>query len=59
MHQRLVKEKKYVLAVYEEKVKRITMPLGDNHMLYLTIEVNADHDKIINGIRKIPLTIGP
>lgn len=49
---------KYVLAEYE-KVKRITMPLGDNHLLYLTTEVNADHGKIINGIRKIPLIIGP
>ena len=49
---------KYVLAEYE-KVKRITMPLGVNHLLYLTAEVNADHDKIINGIRKIPLIIGP
>jgi hypothetical protein len=49
---------KYVLAEYE-KVKRITMPLGDSHLLYLTTEVNADHDKIINGIRKIPLIIGP
>jgi hypothetical protein len=49
---------KYVLAEYE-KVKRITMPLGDNHLLYLTTEANADHDKIINGIRKIPLIIGP
>jgi hypothetical protein len=35
------------------------MPLGDNHLFYLTTEVNADHDKIINGIRKIPLIIGP
>ena len=49
---------KYVLAEYE-KVKRITMPLGDNHLLYITTEVTADHDKIINGIRKIPLIIGP
>src|SRR5687767_12467783 len=49
---------KYVLAEYE-KIKRITMPLGDNHLLYLTTEVNADHDKIIKGIRKIPLIIGP
>ena len=49
---------KYVLAEYE-KVKRITMPLGDNHLLYLTTEVSADHNKIINGIRQIPLIIGP
>lgn len=49
---------KYVLAEYE-KVKRITMPLGDKHLLYLSIEVSADHNKIINGINKIPLIIGP
>ena len=49
---------KYVLAEYE-KVKRITMPLGDNHLLYVTTEVSADHASIINGISKIPLIIGP
>jgi hypothetical protein len=42
---------KYVLAEYE-KIKRITMPLDENHLLYITTEVNADHDKIINAIRK-------
>src|ERR671933_1437453 len=49
---------KYVLAEYE-KIKRITMPLGDNHLVYLTTEVSADHNEIINGIRQIPLIIGP
>ena len=49
---------KYVLAEYE-KIKRITMPLGDNHLLYVTAEVSADHARIISGISKIPLTIGP
>ena len=49
---------KYVLVEYE-KIKRITLPLGDNHLLYLTTEVGADHNKIINGINKIPLIIGP
>ena len=49
---------KYVLAEYE-KVKRITMPLGDNHLLYVTTEVSADHGSIINGISKIPMVIGP
>jgi hypothetical protein len=49
---------KYVLAEYE-KVKRITMPLGDNHLLYLTTDVSADHANIINGVIKIPLIIGP
>ncbi len=40
---------KYVLAVYE-KIKRITMPLDDNHLLYVTTDINADHTKIIDGI---------
>ena len=42
---------KYVLAEYE-KIKRITMPLDDNHILYITTEVNADHDKIIKSVMK-------
>jgi hypothetical protein len=42
---------KYVLAEYE-KIKRITMPLGDNdnHLLYITTEPEADHSTIIRGI---------
>ena len=40
---------KYVLAEYE-KIKRITMPLDDNHILYITTEANADHDKIIKSV---------
>ena len=40
---------KYVLAEYE-KIKRITMPLGDNHLLYVTTEPEADHQNIINRI---------
>ena len=42
---------KYVVAEYE-KIKRITMPLDDNHILYVTTEVNADHDKIIKSVMK-------
>src|SRR6476660_8282900 len=42
---------KYVLAEYE-KIKRITMPLDENHLLYITTEVNADHDKIIKSVTK-------
>jgi hypothetical protein len=49
---------KYVLAEYE-KIKRITIPLGDDHLLYVTTEVSADHASIIKGISKIPLIIGP
>jgi hypothetical protein len=37
---------KYVLAVYD-KIKRITLPLDDEHLIYITAEADADHDKII------------
>jgi hypothetical protein len=41
---------KYVLAEYE-KLKRITMPLGDEqHLLYITTEPEADHSKIIDTV---------
>src|SRR5919198_4617161 len=43
---------KYVLAEYE-KVKRITMPLGNNHLLYVTTEVEVDHLSIIGKIQEI------
>jgi hypothetical protein len=43
---------KYVLAEYE-KIKRITMPLGDNHLLYITTEPEADHSNIINRIHSL------
>jgi len=45
---------KYVLAEYE-KIKRITMPLGDNHILYITTELESDHAGIIDKIRKLSL----
>ena len=45
---------KYVLAEYE-KIKRITLPLGRDHMLYITTEPEADHVKILEGISKITL----
>jgi hypothetical protein len=43
---------KYVLAEYE-KLKRITMPFGDNHLLYVTTEPEADHSNIITRIHNI------
>ncbi len=43
---------KYVLAEYEN-IKRISMPFGDNHLLYVTTNVKADHSKIISGIGNI------
>ena len=41
----------FVLAEYD-KIKRITMPLGE-HLLYISTEVDADHSRILDGIRKI------
>ncbi len=43
---------KYVLVEYE-KVKRITMPLGKNHLLYVTTEVGADHSSVIGKIGEL------
>ena len=48
---------KYVLAEYE-KIKRITMPVpgdSDNHLLYITTEVEADHSRIIRMIGQVSL----
>jgi hypothetical protein len=33
-----------------EKIKRITFPLGEDHLLLVTTEVDADHNKIIRDI---------
>ena len=43
---------RYVLAEYD-KIKRITMPFGDNYLLYITTEIEADQFNIINRIRKL------
>ncbi|HZD36226.1 MAG TPA: hypothetical protein VE130_13575 [Nitrososphaeraceae archaeon] len=40
---------KYAIAEYE-KIKRITFPLEGNHLLLVTTEVDADHNKVINDI---------
>ena len=42
---------KYVIAEYE-KVKRITMPVGQN-LLYVTTSPNADHNRIIRRLRQL------
>ena len=47
---------RYVLAEYE-KIKRITMPLGDNHVLYLTTEVESDHAKIMDKVRMLKVIV--
>src|ERR671938_2035965 len=43
---------KYVLAEYE-KIKRITMPLGNRHLVYVTTELQANHADIISEIEDI------
>ena len=43
---------KYVLAEYE-KIKRITMPFGNDLLLYITAEVEANHSNILDRIRKL------
>ena len=40
------------MAEYE-KIKRITIPLEDAHLLLVSTEVEADHGKIINNILKL------
>ena len=45
---------KYVLAEYE-KVKRLTLPLGNDHLLYITTEVECDHPTLIAKIQKLHL----
>ncbi|MGA7899899.1 MAG: hypothetical protein WCA39_13675 [Nitrososphaeraceae archaeon] len=43
---------KYVLAEYE-KVKRITMSLGENHLLYITTDLECNHSTLIDMIRNL------
>ena len=43
---------KFVLAEYA-KIKRITLPLGNNHVLYLTTSTGAPHAKIISRIARL------
>jgi hypothetical protein len=42
---------KYVLAEYD-RVKRITLPAGKNHLIYITTDPKANHSAIINRVRK-------
>jgi hypothetical protein len=30
-----------------EKIRRITMPLDENHLLYIAVEIGDDHSEII------------
>jgi hypothetical protein len=43
---------KYAMAEYE-KIKRITVPLDNDHLLLVTTEVQADHQNIIANVLKL------
>jgi len=43
---------RYAMAEYE-RMKRITVPIDETHLLLVTIEVWADHVKIIDTILKL------
>jgi hypothetical protein len=43
---------KYAMAEYE-KVKRITFPLENYHLLLMTTEIEADHVKIIDNVLNV------
>jgi len=43
---------KYAMAEYE-KIKRITVPLDNDHLLLVTTEVQADHQNIIANVVKL------
>ena len=41
---------KYVVAEYG-KVKRLIMPAGKNHILYVTTSASFDHNKVVRKVR--------
>ena len=43
---------RYAMEEYE-KVKQITMPLEDEHLLLISTEVDADHGKIIESAMQL------
>src|ERR687887_1107451 len=43
---------RYAMAEYE-KIKRITFPLENDHLLLITTEVGADHNRIIGRVLQL------
>jgi len=43
---------KCAIAIYE-KIKRITISFGNKHLVYITVDADADHDKIINEVMEL------
>lgn len=46
---------KYAMAEYE-KIKRITIPLDEKHIIYMTTEVQVNHLALIGKILQMKLT---
>ncbi|HSD05451.1 MAG TPA: DUF6659 family protein [Nitrosopumilaceae archaeon] len=42
----------YSMTEYE-KVKRMSFPIDENHMVLVSTETSVDHTKIINGVLKL------
>ena len=43
---------RYAMAEYD-KLKRITAPIDEKHLLMLTTEINADHSRIIDKVLQL------
>ncbi len=43
-------EGEFVLAVYK-KLKRVTMPIDDKHLAYVTFNTEGGNDDVVNSIR--------
>lgn len=45
-------QSKYAMAEYE-KIKRFTVPIDQNNLLYITTETEVEHSKFIKNILKL------
>jgi len=45
----MIGEGQYVLAVYKN-LKRITMPVGKNHLAYITFDVDGGQEDVIRAV---------
>jgi hypothetical protein len=43
---------KYAMAEYD-KIKRVTLPLNDDYLLLVSMDVESDHNMIIDSILKL------
>jgi hypothetical protein len=47
---------KYAMAEYD-KLKRITFPIDEKHLIILTTEINTNHTSVIDKVLKLLLNI--